>query len=131
MRRRSSKIILSTVAITGVLGASVAVAADPPTCPFGNTPKATQQAPARTGDQDRQQLRKRDGTGPRHAERATPTASSTSPSPQRWAAPPSPEHCWVRGRRPGSRRVRSVTDCRTVVFVTLRVAGATVAGVTV
>ena len=23
------------------------------------------------------------------------------------------EHCWVRGRRPGSRRVRSVTDCRT------------------
>ena len=68
MRRRSSKIILTTVAITGVLGASVAVAADPPTCPYGNTPKATQKAPARTGD--RQQLRKRDGTGPRHAQRA-------------------------------------------------------------
>ena len=70
MRRRSSKIILTTVAITGVLGASVAVAADPPTCPYGNTPKTTQKAPARAGDQDRQQLRKRDGTGPRHAQRA-------------------------------------------------------------
>ena len=130
MRRRSSKIILSTVAITGVLGASVAVAADPPTCPFGNTPKATQKAPARTGDQDRQQLRKRDGTGPRHAERATPTASSTSPSPQRWAAPPSPEQCWVRGRRPDlDACARSRTAV--LVFETLRVAGATVAAVTV
>jgi hypothetical protein len=68
MRRRSSKIILTTVAVTGVLGASVAVAADSPVCPYGNTPKATQKAPARSGD--RTQLRKRDGTGPRHAQRA-------------------------------------------------------------
>ena len=67
MRRRSLKLILTTTAAVGVLGAGVAVAADPPTCPYGNTPQAGQVTNAqRSGDQLR--LRKRDGTGPRHAQ---------------------------------------------------------------
>lgn len=46
MRHLNAKLILTTVAITGVIGAGVAVAADPPTCPYGNTPQAGQKAPA-------------------------------------------------------------------------------------
>lgn len=46
MRHRNAKITLATVAITGVVGAGVAVAADAPTCPYSNTPKAAQNAPA-------------------------------------------------------------------------------------
>ena len=67
MLRRNAKILLATAAVLGVLGAGVAVAADQSTCPYGNTPRAGQTATG-TGDQDR--LRKRDGTGPRHAQRA-------------------------------------------------------------
>jgi hypothetical protein len=70
MRHPNTKIILATVAITGVVGAGVAVAADAPTCPYGNTPKAAQNAPARgNGDGTQLRLRERDGTGPRHAQR--------------------------------------------------------------
>jgi hypothetical protein len=67
MLRHSAKTILTTAGIVGVLGAGVAVAAAPSTCPFGNTPQVTQ---TRTQDQTttQQQLRKRDGTGPRHAQ---------------------------------------------------------------
>ncbi len=64
MLRRSAKTILATAGIVGVLGAGVAVAADPPTCPYGNTPQVTQ-----TQTTAQHQLRKRDGTGPRHAQR--------------------------------------------------------------
>ena len=42
MRHLNAKLILTTVAITGVIGAGVAVAADQPTCPYGNTPQAGQ-----------------------------------------------------------------------------------------
>ena len=66
MLRRSAKTILATAGVLGVLGAGVAVAADPPTCPYGNTPQAT-MTQTQTGAQ--QQQRKRDGTGPRHAQR--------------------------------------------------------------
>ena len=73
MLRRSAKIILASGCAAGVLGAGVAMAADSPTCPYGNTPRATQsqtqtQAPAQ-GTQQRLRLRERDGTGPRHAQR--------------------------------------------------------------
>ena len=66
MLRRSLRTLLATAGIVAVVGTGVAVAADPPTCPYGNTPQVT-----RTQDRDtvRQQLRKRDGTGPRHAQR--------------------------------------------------------------
>ena len=70
MRRLSVKIIATAVAILGVLGVGVAVAADPGTCPYGNTPQAGKVAPAKaTGDQLRERLRKRDGTGVRHVQR--------------------------------------------------------------
>ena len=71
MRHRNAKIILATMAITGVVGAGVAVAADAPTCPYGNTQKAAQNAPARgNGNGTQLRLRERDGTGPRHAQRS-------------------------------------------------------------
>ena len=83
MRHLNAKLILTTVAITGVIGAGVAVAADPPTCPYGNTPQAGQKAPARTnGDGTQLRLRKRDGTGPRHAQRATRERSGNGPRHQ-------------------------------------------------
>jgi hypothetical protein len=47
MRHLNAKFILTTVAITGVIGAGVAVAADQSTCPYGNTPQAGQEAPDR------------------------------------------------------------------------------------
>jgi|NGEPerStandDraft_8_1074529.scaffolds.fasta_scaffold71360_1 hypothetical protein len=65
MLRRSAKTMITTAGIVGVLGVGVAVAADQPTCPNGNTPKVTQ---TQTGTQQR--LRERDGTGPRHAQRS-------------------------------------------------------------
>lgn len=65
MLRRSAKTMITTAGIVGVLGVGVAVAADQPTCPNGNTPNVTQ---TQTGMQP--QLRKRDGTGARHATRA-------------------------------------------------------------
>jgi hypothetical protein len=68
MLRRTAKTIVATAGIVGVLGAGVAVAADPPTCPYGNTPQAT-QTQTQTPSGAQQQLRKRDGTGPRHAQR--------------------------------------------------------------
>lgn len=68
MRRRAT-LILSTVAATAVIGAGVAVAADPPTCPYGNTPRSEQVAPRTDRDGDQLRLRKRDGTGPRHEQR--------------------------------------------------------------
>ena len=111
MRRRSSNIILPTVAITGVLGASVAVAADPPSCPFGNTPKATQKAPARTGDQDRQQLRKRDGTA-RGTHSAPPAATSTKSSGRARARATAARTARTAAERPGhERRQRGARDC--------------------
>jgi len=68
MLRRSMRIAITTAAVAGTLGAGVAVAADPPSCPYGNTPRVTQN---QTGDTTTpQQLRKRDGTGARHAQRS-------------------------------------------------------------
>ena len=63
MLRRSAKTMITTAGIVGVLGVGVAVAADQPTCPYGNTPKVTQ---TQTGTQQRL----RDGTGPRHTTRS-------------------------------------------------------------
>jgi hypothetical protein len=48
MRHLNAKLILTTVAITGVIGAGVAVAADQPTCPYGNT-QQHQQGPGNRG----------------------------------------------------------------------------------
>lgn len=85
MRRPTIKIIVATTAAASLLGAGVATAADPPTCPYGNTPQAGQvvkgqqkgkqlrqhrgakvRKGARAGDRTQRQLRKRDGTGPYH-----------------------------------------------------------------
>ncbi len=66
MRKRSVKIILATVAVVGVLGVGVAVAAtNPPSSWAGHGPYATNTA---TGTQDavRDRVRARDGTGPHH-----------------------------------------------------------------
>ena len=68
MFRRTTRVAITTAAVVVTLGAGVAVAADAPTCPFGNTPQATQTQT--TGTPTQQQLRKRDGTGPRHAQRS-------------------------------------------------------------
>ena len=74
LRHHGPKVILATAVAAGVLGAGVAVADDQPTCPYGNTPQAGQQAQngARQGDRagDRERARKRDGTGARHSQRA-------------------------------------------------------------
>ena len=67
MLRHSAKIIFATAGVVGVLGAGVAVASDPVTCPYGNTPKVTQ---TQTATATQQRLRERDGTGPRHAQRS-------------------------------------------------------------
>jgi hypothetical protein len=69
MLRHSAKIMLATAGVVGVLGAGVAVASDPVTCPYGNTPKVT-QTQAATGTATQQRLRERDGTGARHAQRS-------------------------------------------------------------
>ena len=70
MRRRSVKIILATTAVAGLLGVGIASAAtDTRTCPYGNTPKAAQVAKGQ-GNGDQTGLRKRDGTGPYHAQNA-------------------------------------------------------------
>ena len=68
MLRRSTRVALTAAAVVGTLGVGVAVAVDTPTCPYGNTPHAAQSQPAGTTTQ--QQLRKRDGSGPRHAQRS-------------------------------------------------------------
>ena len=68
MFRRTTRVVITTAAVVVSLGAGVAVAADAPTCPFGNTPQATRVQT--TGTAAQQQLRKRDGTGPRHAQRS-------------------------------------------------------------
>ena len=44
MLRRSAKTMITTAGIVGVLGVGVAVAADQPTCPNGNTPKVDPDA---------------------------------------------------------------------------------------
>ena len=69
MLRRSTRTILVTAGVVSVLGAGVAVAADTPTCPYGNTPRAAQTQSA-AGDTTRLRLRERDGTGPRHEQRS-------------------------------------------------------------
>ncbi len=68
MRRLTAKIMITAVAVLGVLGVGVALAASSGsgTCPYGNTPQAGKVAPAKAADQTRDRLRKRDGTGPRH-----------------------------------------------------------------
>ncbi len=82
MLRRSVKIMLATGGIVAVLGTGVAVAADTPVCPFGNTPQATSTAqPDR--DRTQQQLRKRDGTGPRHAQQVQRRGSGSGQVPGR------------------------------------------------
>jgi len=69
MRHSKLNIVAATVAITGVVGAGVAVAADAPACPYGTTPQAAQKAPARgSGDRTQLRLRERDGTGQRRAQ---------------------------------------------------------------
>jgi hypothetical protein len=68
MLRRSAKTVLTAAVVAGVLGTGVAVAADPPTCPYGNTPQAT-QTQTQTQTTTQRHLRERDGTGPRHAQR--------------------------------------------------------------
>ena len=62
MRKRTIKIILLTVLVTGVLGAAVAVASGPPSWAGGGQP-ATATTSQTAG---RLHLRARDGTGPGH-----------------------------------------------------------------
>jgi len=84
MLRPSAKIMLATGATAAMLGTSVAVAADPPVCPWGNTPQSTSVTqPARDGTQQR--LRKRDGTGPRHAQQVQQRRSGNAQAPGRGA----------------------------------------------
>jgi hypothetical protein len=79
MLRRSVKIMLATGSAVAVLGTGVAVAADPPVCPWGNTPQSTSATqPARDGTQQR--LRMRDGTGPRHAQMVRQHRSGGTPA---------------------------------------------------
>ena len=85
MRHRNAKIILATVAITGVVGAGVAVAADAPTCPYGNTPKAAQNAPAR-------------GSGNGHATAAARARRLPGHARCRRAAPEAIEHARALAR---------------------------------
>ena len=78
MLRRNAKIMIATGVTVAMLGTGVAVAADPPVCPWGNTPQSTSATqPARDGTQ--QQLRKRDGTGPRHAQQVQERRSGNAP----------------------------------------------------
>ena len=65
MRKRTVKIILATVAVVGVLGVGVAVAATNPPSWAGHGPYATNAASA-TQDAVRDRVRARDGTGPHH-----------------------------------------------------------------
>lgn len=80
MLRRSAKIMLATGATVAMLGTGVAVAADSPICPWGNTP---QSASGTQPDRDRtqQHLRKRDGTGPRHAQHVQRHRSGNAQAP--------------------------------------------------
>jgi hypothetical protein len=68
MLRPGFKLILATGGVAAVLGSGVALAADPSTCPWGNTPQAAKTVTASQTNRDRVRLRKRDGTGPRHAQ---------------------------------------------------------------
>ena len=86
MLRHSAKIILATAGVVGVLGAGVAVASDPVTCPYGNTPKVTQTQTA-TGTATQQRLRERDGTGPRHAQRSQQRGQGQAGRPAATRAP--------------------------------------------
>ena len=67
MRKRSVKIILATVAVVGVLGVGVAVAATNVPSWAGHGPYATNAASG-TQDAVRDRVRARDGTGPHHAQ---------------------------------------------------------------
>ena len=82
MLRRSVKIMLATGATVAMLGTGVAVAADTPVCPWGNTPQST-SATQPDRDRTQQQLRKRDGTGPRHAQQVQQRRSGNAQAPGR------------------------------------------------
>jgi hypothetical protein len=84
MLRRSVKIMLATGGIVAVLGTGVAVAADPPVCPWGNTPQST-SATQPDRDRTQQRLRQRDGTGPRHAQQVQQRRSGNAQAPGRGA----------------------------------------------
>jgi hypothetical protein len=90
MRHRNAKIILATVAITGVVGAGVAVAADAPTCPYSNTPKAAQNAPAQ-GERQRS----------RNCGRASETPARTRSLPPRRGRSDRTRACARSGGPPG------------------------------
>ena len=95
MLRRSAKIMLATGGIVAVLGTGVATAADPSVCPWGNTPQSTSATqPARDGTQQR--LRKRDGTGPRHAQRVQQRRSGNGREQGRGAAGTQGANCPYR-----------------------------------
>ena len=66
MRKRNVKIMLGTIAASGVLGVGIAAAANQPSSTSGNGPQVT-NVDTVTPSTGRIQLRARDGTGPRHA----------------------------------------------------------------
>ncbi len=96
MRKRTIKIILLTVVVSGVLGAAVAVAAGPPSWAGSGQPRATtstqttqrQHLRARDGtgagrgmmqSGTMQRLHARDGSGPRHQQQAARSANPDCP----------------------------------------------------
>ena len=67
MRKRNVKIMLGTIAASGVLGVGIAAAANQPSSTSGNGPQVTNVDTA-TPSTGRIQPRACDGTGPRHAQ---------------------------------------------------------------
>lgn len=101
MRKRTVKIMLGTLAVSGVLGVGVAAAAGQPSWADANGPQVAATATTmRTGDQlrirahdgtgprhdqlqSRTQQRLRDGTGPRHGQQAAQAGNRSATCPYR------------------------------------------------
>ena len=74
MRKRNVKIMLGTIAASGVLGVGIAAAANQPSSTSGNGPQVTNVDTA-TPSTGRIQPRACDGTGPRHAQAQAQTSA--------------------------------------------------------
>ena len=75
MRKRTIKIILAAVAVTAVLGVAVAAAATTQSSWTGGRGAQMTNTDRTTRNGDRLHLRARDGTGPRHEQRAAGTGN--------------------------------------------------------
>jgi ferric-dicitrate binding protein FerR (iron transport regulator) len=75
MRKRTIKLVLAVVAVIAVLGVGVAVAATNQSSWSGGRGAQMTNADRTTRTGDRRHLRARDGTGPRHEQRAAGTGN--------------------------------------------------------